>query len=662
VHRQRDAYLALTKDPESDYVRERDLADAWCAAFVWEKTKEARPPALTLESLLALREGGWEKLPEGTRKKVHRLRDEYRFFHWHLEFPEVFSVPEDSDAATAQVDERTGWEGGFSCVLGNPPWDKVDFQDKKYFSTVEPQIAATAGRARKRLIEKWMMDRPELGKSYLATRRKVKATFHFASSSGYFPLCQQGLTVKGVNFLATDQLFTERFSTLVSTKGRIGCIVPTAIATGAGAQYLFKDFVKRNAITALYDFENRKPIFPAVDSRYNFCLLSMTGRDLQEPAAKLAFALRDTGDLNDPDRVFILKTEEITLMNPNTGNLPIFRTRRDAEIAISIYHRFPVLVNRKTPSGNPWGISFRRLFDMTDDSDLFHTKDALENAGWELQGKTFQRNDELMLPLHEGRMGHQYSHRFADSVNSRESSFDELNDPWFTTEPEYWVTEADTRKRLELRGVDGVVLLGHRRVARSTDERTSIATLIPWGPASYGWIISAGPSTDRLVLLEAVFNSFVYDYLLRNSLSQPSVPQGTSEQLPVPPPEVLEGHKEFITSRVLELTYTAHDMSPLARELGDPGPPFRWIEERRFVMRAELDALLFHLYGVNLDEIHHIMETFEIAKRKDVALYGSYRTKELIVEIYERLRSSEGYVTGLCPPPGQGPRHEDNIQ
>ncbi|MFG2935049.1 Eco57I restriction-modification methylase domain-containing protein [Streptomyces sp. NPDC048282] len=662
VHRQRDAYLKLTEGPDSEYVRERELADAWCAAFVWEKTKEARPPAPTLQGLLDLRESGWAKLPEGSRDKVEELREEYRFFHWHLEFPEVFSVPEEMQSSGAEVDERTGWAGGFSCVLGNPPWDKVDFEDKKYFSAVNPEIASTAGRARKELIKTWMMDRPELGKKYTAARRKVKATFHFASSSGYFPLCQQGLTVKGVNFLATDQLFAERFANLVSPRGKFGCVVPTAIATGAGAQYLFKDLVKRKSIGALYDFENRKPLFPGVDSRYNFCLLTAGGQKVEEPVARLAFALRDTDELNKIDRVFELRAEEITLVNPNTGNLPIFRTRRDAEITTSIYRHTPVLLNRNNPQGNVWGVTFRRLFDMTDDSNLFHPKESLERNGWERHRKAFERDGEVMLPLHEGRMGHQYSHRFADSINSQEASPDQLNDPWFTTEPEYWVSEAETRKRLSLRGVSGVALLGHRRVARSTDERTSIAALLPWGPASYGWIITAGPSTQRLLLLEAVFNSFVYDYLLRNSLSQPSVPQSTSEQLPVPRPEAFEQHTDFITSRVLELTYTAHDMTPLARELGDTGPPFRWHEERRLLMRAELDAMMFRLYGVQRTEVHHIMDTFDVARRKEISNYGTYRTKEAIIDIYDRMAEPESYATPLYPSPGSGPRHESHAQ
>ena len=190
----------------------------------------------------------------------------------------------------------------------------------------------------------------------------MKSTFLFAGGSGAFPLCAKGLTAKGVNSLQTDQLFAERFATIAAPRSRFGCILPTAIATGAGAQHLFSDFTRRGAVAALYDFENRKPLFVGVDSSYKFCLLSLVGRDLREPAARFAFFLEDPADLDDSERVFALSPEEIALINPNTGTLPIFRTRRDADLTAAIYRRIPVLWNETERGGNPWGITFKRPF------------------------------------------------------------------------------------------------------------------------------------------------------------------------------------------------------------------------------------------------------------------------------------------------------------
>ena len=118
---------------------------------------------------------------------------------------------------------------------------------------------------------------------------------------------------------------------------------------------------------------------------------------------------------------------------------------------------------------------------------------------------------------------------------------------------------------------------------------------------------------------------------------------------------------DWIRQRVLELSFTAWDLKSYAYNLGDDGAPFHWGEKRRLMMRAELDAAYFHLYGVDRDDVDYIMETFPIVKRKDVERYGSFRTKELILDIYDAMagaiRTGESYQTVLDPPPGHGPRH-----
>ena len=296
--------------------------------------------------------------PQATHEEIERLRRQYGFFHWHLAFPDVFSVPD--GGVGEEVDPDTGWAGGFSCVLGNPPWDKVDFEDKKYFSVVDPSIAAIAGIARRARIAQWIVENPEEGNRYLAERRKVKATLHFAGKSGVFPHCRRGLSVKGVTSLFIDHLFVERFSQIVAPTGRFGCVIPTTIATGAGSQYLFRSLSQRGAIASLYDFENRKPLFVGVHSSYKFCLLSMMGRDLYEPRAEFAFFLADVSELNNVDRVFGLSPEEISLMNPNTGNLPIFRTRRDADLTAAIYSRIPVLSKNSDPTCMAYRLRYER--------------------------------------------------------------------------------------------------------------------------------------------------------------------------------------------------------------------------------------------------------------------------------------------------------------
>ncbi|MCY9784213.1 N-6 DNA methylase [Nocardiopsis sp. EMB25] len=658
VRRQEEAYQEWQRSAE--YTHALHLADAWCSAFMCLKTPEA-PRPVTEGVFQALQDPEGKGASEATHEEIVRLRDQYHFFHWYLEFPDVFSVPE----AGQGINPGTGWKGGFDCVLGNPPWDSVELKEQEFFAQRAPEIAEVSRAAQRKKLIASLKDDPDkqgLYQEYAEAKRKVYAESHFLRRSGRVPLTGQGnLNVYAV-FAETDRI-------LLGGRGRCGVIVPAGIATDARTQYFFKDLVKNGSIAALYDFENRAGLFPAVDSRMKFCILSLVGSGAREPEAFFAFFLHDPADLESIDKVFTMAPEEITLLNPNTGTCPVFRSRRDAEITLDVYRRVPVLIREGDPKVNPWGVSFLRMFDMSHDSHLLHDRKGLEEDGWELIGDTFVKGSKKMLPLHEGRMGHQYNHRFADSTGKGESSLPDLESATYVVQPQYWVSPEETRLRQgrrEFKCKTG--MLAHRRVARNNDDRTCIAAIIPWGPASYGWIISSGPAAGDLVMLEANFNSFPYDYLLRNSFSQPSIPQSTSEQVPVLSPGVLEPFASFIVGRVAELTFTACDMAPFARDLGDEGAPFRWDEERRAVMRAELDALFFHLYGINRDDVDYIMETFPIVKRKDVEKYGTYRTKELILEIYDRMAEvgvsldtplidGENFTSTLTPPPGHGPRH-----
>jgi hypothetical protein len=112
----------------------------------------------------------------------------------------------------------------------------------------------------------------------------------------------------------------------------------------------------------------------------------------------------------------------------------------------------------------------------------------------------------------------------------------------------------------------------------------------------------------------------------------------------------------WILSRALELTYTTHALQSFARDCGYDSPPFRWDDDRRFLIRCELDAAFFHLYGIGRDDMDYIMDTFPIVKRRDEEVHGDYRTKRTILEIYDAMadsiRTGRAYCTRLAPPPG----------
>ena len=147
----------------------------------------------------------------------------------------------------------------------------------------------------------------------------------------------------------------------------------------------------------------------------------------------------------------------------------------------------------------------------------------------------------------------------------------------------------------------------------------------------------------------------------------PRAIQRFSAQFPILSPSIYLSHYcsvptlsvyQWLVPRVLELTYTAYDLQGFAEDCGYTGEPFRWDEARRFLLRAELDAAYFHLYGIGREDVDYILDTFPIVRRKDEKEHGEYRTKRTILEIYDAMQqaitSGQPYQTRLDPPPAHG--------
>src|SRR5690606_30486148 len=162
----------------------------------------------------------------------------------------------------------------------------------------------------------------------------------------------------------------------------------------------FQDLVETKALVSLFDFENRLGIFPGVHRSYKFCLLTLTGAARPADEAEFVFFALDTSEVRDPEKRFTLTPEDIALLNPNTRTCPIFRTRRDAEIAKAIYSRVPVFVN-DSAGKNSWGVRFRQV--------LFHlTNDMREGIVVEHQDANVLTSH--VVPLYEAKHMHIYSH------------------------------------------------------------------------------------------------------------------------------------------------------------------------------------------------------------------------------------------------------------
>jgi hypothetical protein len=323
------------------------------------------------------------------------------------------------------------------------------------------------------------------------------------------------------------------------------------------------------------------------------------------------------------------------------------------ELNKKIYSNVSVLSDEEKGK-NPWNVYYMRLIDLSDHAKYLRFP-------WE------ERDGNWNVPLYEAKLFSAFDHRFATFANRnqenciaghpRELSSEEKNDSNLSISPRYFVPNSLTQEIFaKYPDYEGSWLLVWRDVARSTDEHACIATIIPKVAASRKCPALGFKSSTTPTVLLANLNSFIFDYAARQKIGAISLSYFILKQLPVLPPETYESAQlTFIKQRVLELTYTAWDLEPFAKDCGYGGPPFRWDEERRFLLRGELDAAYFHLYGIERDDVDYIMETFPIVKRKDEKQFGDYLTKRIILEIYDEMKrameTGETYQTRLDPPP-----------
>jgi Eco57I restriction-modification methylase len=666
IHQQRQA-AELAASPERRI--QKLLADAWCAAFMQPKTDVTRSTAITQAVLESFAKTSGTLDLAAAEQLVADLTRQYRFFHWHVEFPHIFRVGD----TTIDTDLQTGWAGGFNCIIGNPPWEKVKLQEKEFFAAHGSKIRDLAGAKRKKAITALITVDPALWREYQLALRQADGEGHVLRRSGRYRLSGRG----DVN---TYAVFAEDMRSIVASTGRIGCLVPSAIATDNTTKELFSDLLASRQIVSLFEFENEH-FFPSTGQGHmnRFCLLTLAGKKRPQPPAQFVFQATALTELLDPDRHFTLSSDDLSLLNPNTHTSPIFRTKRDAEITKAIYRRVPVLI-QKSPERNSWLIRLFTMFHMTNDSVLFRTADELRAKGAYLDGNVFRTPSEIWLPLYEAKMIFQYDHRYGDYSHTRDGKRAHIlpeveeklhNDPSYSPQPYYWVSESTIRA-----GNQGTWnhkwFIGWRGIGDArASARTLVSTIIPFAGVGNSFpLVLCNREPARLSCFVANLNSFILDYVARFKVAGLNLNFFIIEQLPVLQQEAFDSPlpwersrvaEEWIVSRVLELVYSSWDMAEFARDLGEEGPPFRWDEGRRFRMRAELDAVFFHLYGIGREDVDYIMETFPIVKRRDEQRYGKYRTKELILEVYdamaEAIRSRKPYQTILSPPPGQGPRH-----
>lgn len=624
------------------FVRAKAAADLYVAAFLLPKAggapagASARTVPTTEELWMALNQGKMRQAMVQAPKAARNARA----FHWPLEFPDVMQ------------------RGGFDVVLGNPPWEVIQLDEREFFAARAPELAALSGAKRKAAIAKLEKSNPTLFNLYEKEKRFVASVTEFARGSSRFDL-----TAKGK--INTYALFSNLAFDLRRAKGSAGLVVPLGIAYSDTTSDFFMHALERKRIASIISFDEIKRWFSGAKDNQSFCLITF-----REHVEQTEFINRISSieEFSNPERIIYLRPDEILRMNPNNGTAPAFRTREDARITTKMHAAAPALFSERSSDPQPWSILFRQgLFNMTTDSALFETYHELSSDLAELEGNRFVRKGREYLPLFEAKMIHQFEPRHGGYPEGETSdtralprpSLEQKQNPAWEPLPRYWVDSNIVLEKLTGVNWRRPWLLGWRDITNVTNERTSIASIFP--VVAVGGINLAFPEERNPVIagLLANLNSLALDFVVRQKMGGTHLTAVVLRQLPILTPEFYnELRLDFITPKVLELTYTSHSLAPFARDLGHDGPPFAWDEDRRALLRAELDAFYARAYGLTRDELRYILdpadvkgpdypsETFRVLKEKEIRQHGEYRTRRLVLEAWDRMEA-DGEFTAM---------------
>jgi hypothetical protein len=700
-----ERYHAIIRSAE--YEHAKFLADAWCATLVLLK----RTPEDLAITHRVFR--NWQADPAVVspeeRNQVQKVARQYNFFHWHLTFPEVFRLPSPGEKPENEV---TGWSGGFDCVLGNPPWEHTELKEREWFAERAPKIASAPGTTRKRLIAALEDTDPALFVAFIGAKRQHDGWSHIVRNSGRYLLCGRGrvntyavfaelnkslLSASGragfivESGIATDDTYKGFFKDLLQTSQLI------SLYDFVNTEGIFPGIHRTHPHFCLLTVSGSSTCNPTdftfwntnhahlVENERHFTLTA-DEIDLINPNTHTCPVFRTKHDAELTKKIYrrvpVLireaqngKPEEnpwgITfkqgLFNMTSAS-HLFRTRDKLEEA-----GFRLVGNRFVKDNEIW----LPLYE----AKMIHQFDYRFGT---YHGVTARSSTHIPTPTPE-----QYA------------------DPAHIIQPWYWVPESEVQNRLGDWKHDW--LLGFRDVTNTSNERTAIFSLLPRVGVGHTMplVLARVPAATHLSFcLLSNFASLTLDFLARQKIGGTHLTYSYLKQFPVlPPTAYTSADLLFIVSRVMELVYTAWDIKPFADDLwrdadpdlreniraqwernkqatggqawdlpdwidaypeifppspsvgegrgegaGIPLPPFKWDDDRRAVLRAELDTYYAKLYGLTEDELRYILdptdvygedfpsETFRVLKEKETRLYNEYRTKRLVLEAWHRLQ------------------------
>lgn len=611
-------------------------SDLYVAAFL--RTKQFRKSAMatsreldTVPTSLDVRTAlaGGQGNPQLTAAAID-LAGSARAFHWPLEFPDIMAA------------------GGFNVVVGNPPWEVHQFDDKEYFAPRLPEIAALEGAPRKNAIGELEFTNQLIWSEYQRSQRTVEAATEFFRTCSRFPLTSNGK----INLYS---LFAELSLSLIRNSGRLGLVIQSGIVTDQVNSTFFREILQNGMLVAVFDMVNLEGIFPGIHRTHpHFSLFTVSGSDISAPAVA-SFHNTNTGHLHDDRRQFLISGADLKLFNPNNEMCPIFRSKADYDVTKKIYtNAMPLIVENDQIHSNEFQVEIiQNFFSHTNDGKYFYKRSAVKDT------------TEGYVPLYEGKMVDMFDHRFgsfADRGDIRGNrvlppSHDaEYLDPFFEPQPHFWVPREELQRRRHMKSMTADWMLVWKDITTSITERTVKAAIVPAYACddTLSIINFIGGDIKRAGALLSNLNSIVLDYVARQKVNGVHLRRNVLIQLPVIGMDrYSENELEYINSRAVELSVTSNNLKSFAFDMGFPDHKPTWDVHRRALLFAEIDAFYARKYKISREELTFILnpsdvfdesypsETFRILRERETKTLGEFRTRRLVLEAYDRLAAAK---------------------
>ncbi len=518
-------------------------------------------------------------------------------FHWGFEFDEIMNK-----------------RGGFDAIITNPPWEIFKPNAKEFFEEYSDLVSK-----KKMTIKDFEKEQAKLLKDEDTREAWLKYQSEYPHVSAFYrsaPQYKNQISIVDGKKAGSDtnlyKLFTEQCFNLLRPGGYCGIVIPSGIYTDIGAKQLREMLFSRTRVTGLFCFENKrgdKIVFENVHPSIKPVVLSFSkgGETSHFPAAFMRNDVRELERFPHEGAIGI-SVQLVRRLSPDSLSVMEFRTPLDVTVAEKML-AFPLLGMDIT---GQWNLRLTREFDMTNDSDLFNSEPRTGR-----------------LPLFEGKFIHQFTHRWDQTLR-------------------FWINEKDGRKAILGRaGTDkGQVLayqtyrFGIRSIGRPTDSRTLIVGPIPRNVFCGNSILvlnrdqsAPRPFSDAEVcLVQGMLNSMSIDYYIRQMVSA-NLNMFFIYQLPVPRLAGKDAAFRPIVERAARLICTTPEFDDLAKEIFGGRTTARTVGAtepvERAKLRAELDGLVAHLYGLTEEEFAYILTTFPLVPDPvKIAAHNAFRNVE----------------------------------